>query len=97
VKLFEHQRAIQLDAIKSLQKSNMKYDHKYKLTETMVKDIFRVRLIGYFFVFSEIWNIFSRNMIKCHIFSWAGMPSENVWHFIMLSENIDHISRKMKK
>ncbi|XP_060595746.1 coiled-coil domain-containing protein 134-like isoform X2 [Ruditapes philippinarum] len=42
VKLFEHQRAIQLDAIKSLQKSNMKYDHKYKLTETMVKDIFRV-------------------------------------------------------
>ncbi|XP_053399201.1 coiled-coil domain-containing protein 134-like [Mercenaria mercenaria] len=42
VKLFEHQRAIQLDAVKSMQKSKMKHDHKYKLTETMVNDIFRV-------------------------------------------------------
>jgi hypothetical protein len=36
-------------------------------------------------------------MIKCHIFSRAGTASENMWHFIMLSENIYHISRKTKK
>lgn len=42
VKLFEHQRAIQLDAVKSLQKSKLKHDQKYKLTEKMVSDIFKV-------------------------------------------------------
>jgi hypothetical protein len=50
-----------------------------------------------FFRLSEIWNMFSRNMIKCHIFSRAGTASENMWHFIMLRENIFHISRKTKK
>lgn len=42
VKLFEHQRAIQIDAVKSLQKSSMKYDRKYKLIETMLRDLFNV-------------------------------------------------------
>jgi hypothetical protein len=50
-----------------------------------------------FFRLSEIWKIFSRNMIKCHIISRAETSSENMWHFMMLSENIYHISRKTKK
>jgi hypothetical protein len=50
-----------------------------------------------FFRLSEIWNIFSRNMIKCHIFSRAGTASENMWHFIMLSENVYHISQKKRE
>jgi hypothetical protein len=39
-----------------------------------------------FFRLSEIWNIFSLNMIKCHIFSLAVPARENMRHFIMLSD-----------
>lgn len=42
VKLFDHQRAIQIDAVKSLQKSRLKYEQKYKLIETMLRDLFHV-------------------------------------------------------
>jgi hypothetical protein len=67
------------------------YMHGYEICLTHINNkriFFRLR---------EIWNIFSRNMIKWHIFSRAGTASENMWHFIMLSENIYHISRKTKK
>ncbi|KAL4229935.1 hypothetical protein ACF0H5_010326 [Mactra antiquata] len=42
VKLFEHNRAIQIDAVKSLQKSKMKHEQKYRLTQMMVTDLFKV-------------------------------------------------------
>jgi hypothetical protein len=37
-------------------------------------------LRGYFFFrLSEIWNIFARNMIKCHIFSQAGTAQFHIY------------------
>jgi hypothetical protein len=42
------------------------------------------------------FEIFSLNMIKCHIFSHAVPACENMWHFIKFRENIFHISLKRK-
>ncbi|WAQ99705.1 CC134-like protein [Mya arenaria] len=40
--LFEQNRAIQVDAVKSIVKSNLKYENKYKLTKAMIEQIFQV-------------------------------------------------------
>jgi hypothetical protein len=75
-----------------------KYIIQYNTTiQITIKTISQINNKRIFFRLSEIWNIFSRNMIKFHIFSRAGKASENMWHVIMLSENVYHISRKTKK
>ena len=40
--LFEKNRAVQLDAVKSIQKFGYKYEQRYKLVDTMLQRLFQV-------------------------------------------------------
>ena len=46
-RLFEKNRAIQLDAVKSIQNFGSKYEQRYKLVDTMLQRMFKVLLIFY--------------------------------------------------
>ena len=46
-KLFEHNRAIQIEAVKKIVTANLKYDRKYQLIKAMLENIFSVILQNY--------------------------------------------------
>ena len=43
IRLFKQHRATQLDAVKSIQKFSGSYEKQYKLVETIVQQLFKVR------------------------------------------------------
>jgi hypothetical protein len=99
-----HYTVLLLLALQNMQTSYHKFIHSKSKYPLKQHNIFIYFLINssinfkrIFFRLSEVWNIFSPNMIKCHIFSRTGTADEIMWHFITLSENIYQMSRKTNK